>query len=352
MSASDVSIRRADPEADRDRVLAVLSRNLPDAGSAARYAWLYLSNPSGRSRVWLAENARTGEPVGTSAGHPKRVRVEGRIETALNLGDFAIDRAYRALGPALKLLRATLQPVEDGEFAFSYEHPSEGMLAVYRRMGGRDSGRSERWVRPLRATPTLRRWWGDGAAVRLLGLAGDAALQGRDALDRRRRGVEVELLSGGCGPEFDRLDEALAGDAPVRLVRSSEHLRWRYLRSTIARHEILCARTGGELVGYLVFRPAPGDVLSVADLVTVRDPEVGAALVGELAALGRARGACALWVTVLAGSPAAQVFPELGFRLRDAGPGMVIYGPRAAAEAMDRLRDPTRWWTLEGDQDV
>ena len=352
MSVTEIRIRRADPEADRDRVLAVLSRNLPAAASAARYAWLYLANPAGRSCVWLMEEARTGEPVGTSAGHPKRVRVHGRIETALNLGDFAIDRAYRALGPALKLLRATLQPVEDGEFAFSYEHPSDAMLAVYRRMGGREVGRTERWVRPLEATSTLVRRWGDGVSVRLLGIAGDAALRARDALGRRRHAAQIGLHAGECGPEFDRLDEALAGDTAVRLVRSSEHLAWRYLRSEIARHQILCARAGGELRGYLVFRHEPDGVLSVVDLVSGPDPGLTAALIAELVFHGRALGSRAVWATVLAGSPAARVFPGLDFRRRDCGPGMVIHGPSAAAEALETLRNPTRWWTLEGDQDV
>jgi len=144
MSAREVRIRKADLEVDRDRILAVLARNLPLAASVDRYNWLYLANPCGRSSVWLAEDAKTGEAVGTSAGHPKRVRVNGKVETALNLSDFAFDKAYRSLGPALKLLRATLEPMQKGEFAFSYDHPSDAMLAIYTRMGGQDVSKRER----------------------------------------------------------------------------------------------------------------------------------------------------------------------------------------------------------------
>lgn len=352
MGAGEVRIRRADPIADRDRILAVLARNLPAAASVERHDWLYLSNPCGPSLVWLAEDAATGKPVGTSAGHPKRVRVQGRTLLALNLGDFAIDRAYRTLGPALKLLRATLLATQQGEFAFSYEHPNDAMLAIYTRVGGHVLGPCERWVRLLRATPSLERRWGKRLGIRLLGRAGDALLRARDALSRNRHEVHVTLLEDECGRDFDRLDDAVAGDGLVRLVRSSEQLRWRYLLNTTARHEILCARRGGRLVGYLVFRPEGGEALVVVDLVTLDDASVKAALLDALISIGRSRGKSALWASVLAKSPSARVLASLGFHRRESSPGMVVYGPRLAPEVIETLQDPTRWWTLEGDQDV
>lgn len=352
MSVGEIRVRGADPEADRDRILAVLGRNLPPAAVRDRYEWLYLDNPCGRASVWLAEDMKTGEAVGTSAGHPKRVWVNGALERSLNLSDFAIDRAYRSLGPALALLRATLAPMGRGDFAFSYDHPSEAMLALYRYMGGQAISRSQRWVYPLRVTPFLQRWWGDAWKARLLGGAADAALQAWDALRPKRRGVKVELLSGDVGAPFDRLDEELAGDAKVRLARSASYLSWRYLKSAPHKHEILCARRGERLAGYLVFRPAAADAIAVIDLVAPRAPEVRAALMGALVKLGRARGKSALWANVLTGSPAARVFPALGFRPRESGAGVVIYSPKVAKETSDTLQNPTHWWTLEGDQDV
>ena len=119
MSNSAVRIREADPATNRERILALLARNLPEASSPQRHDWLYLSNPWGTARVWLAEDVATGEAVGTSAGQPRRMRLEGETVLALCLSDFAIDAAYRSLGPALKLLQATLEPVRKGEYAFS-----------------------------------------------------------------------------------------------------------------------------------------------------------------------------------------------------------------------------------------
>ena len=131
MKHQKLTIRECDPATERSRILAVLERNLPRASGSLRFDWLYLSNPAGNALVWLAEN-EDGEAVGTSAGHPRRLRVGGQVVTVLNLSDFAIDAYYRSLGPALQLLRATLAPMDEGRYAFSSDHPSEAMLAVRR----------------------------------------------------------------------------------------------------------------------------------------------------------------------------------------------------------------------------
>jgi hypothetical protein len=350
--SGEVRIQQADPERDRDRILEVLARNLPPAAAADRHEWLYLRNPCGRSPVWLALDATTGEPVGTSAGHIKRVRVAGRTELALNLSDFAIDRGYRSLGPALALLRATLEPMRQGVFAFSYDHPTDAMLAIYQRIGGRSVSSNQRWVRLLRATPLVRRRFGDGVGSRLAGRAGDLALHMRDMLRRPDRRISVELLQGQPGREFDRLDEELAGDAPVRLARSSAYLSWRYLQSTPARHEILCARADGRLAGYLVFRAEGDESLEIVDLMTMPAMSVPLALIDAIVRVGRARGAAALWATALANSGTARLLPALGFVRRESCNGAVIYGPKAAPETVAALADPNNWWTLRGDEDV
>ena len=347
-----MQIREADPERDRDRVLAVLSRSLPAAAAADRYAWLYLSNPHGRARVWLAEDAETGEPVGTSAGHPKRVWTDGAAVDVLDLSDFAFDRAYRTLGPALKLLRATLEPMDRGDFAFSYDHvANRAMFAIYQRMGGRDVSARRRWVRLLKVSPQLERRVGSGFGSRLLGRAGDLVLRARDAIGARRGEVTVEPLAGDCGPEFDRLDADLTRASRLRVVRSAAHVRWRYLRNVTARHEILCARRGGVLVGWLAMRPRDPGVLAIVDVVAT-DPAAPGALLDAAAAAGHRRGASVLSATVLRDSPVEALFRAARFIAREEAPGVVVYAPRAAPALAAALQDPRQWWMLEGDEDV
>jgi hypothetical protein len=119
-----------------------------------------------------------------------------------------------------------------------------------------------------------------------------------------------------------------------------------------APHEILCARDHGSLLGYLVFRPREGGVMALVDLLTLGDPRVASALVRTLFATARARGASAVWATVMRNSPIEAVLGRTGFLPRGEDPGVVVYAPHATAERRTLLGDPQHWWMLSGDQDV
>jgi hypothetical protein len=347
-ASESLVVRPADPRTEADRILPVLARNLTEAGAAARYAWLYLENPHGPARVWVAETRR-GEVVGTSAGHPKRAWIDGHLHDVLDLSDFSFDAGHRSAGPALQLLRATLAGITPGAFTLSYDHPSPAMLALYRRLGGRDVSARRRWVRLLEVSGALGRRL--GPAGRLLGLPCDLALRTRDAIFARR-GSAVSLLRGACGEEFDRLDEQLRAHTRFRVQRSSALLRWRFQANPIAGHEILCAREGGALCGYLVFRPCPGRSLALVDLLTVDDPTWAGPLLDALVALGHARWRTAVFATVLRGSPVERLLARHRFVAREENAGLVITAPAVSGELAAALQVPDHWWMLEGDEDV
>ncbi|MGH8068323.1 MAG: GNAT family N-acetyltransferase [Candidatus Entotheonellia bacterium] len=344
-------IREADPIADRERIRSVLARNLPSAAPADRYEWLYLSNPCGRSLVWLAEEVDTGKPVGTSAAHRRRVRVNGRVVTALILGDSAIDPAYRFLGPALQLHRATLAPVNEGRYAFSCDHPGPTMLAVYRRLGYAELGKMQRWVRLLQAIPVLKRRYGDRIGTKILGAMSDFAIRIKDTAARLPRGLSVTFHQGQYGAEFDALAERLAGLRPIMGVRSANYLSWRYGRNPIWRHDTLCAWRGEQLVGYLIVRTVEPETLSVVELLAVDDPEVWTGLAVELVALARSRGAVALTAEVLRGCVAATMFRKMGFLLREDGIGPVVYAQQGS-ELAQVIYSIDNWWMVGGDRDA
>ena len=349
MGRAEIQVRTADPATDQPRILSVLQRNLQAAIDADRYRWLYLDNPHGVARVWLAEDAATGEVIGTSAGHPKRASIDGTLVDTLDLSDFAIDKAYRSLGPALKLLRATLEPIRNGTFAFSYDHPSPAMFAIYQRMGGRDVSSRRRWVRLLKVSPKLGARYGKLAGA--VGIAGDLGLRVRDTL-RVRSATGVELFTGSCGDEFDALDRELRERTRCRVQRSAELLRWRFQRNPTSRHEILCIRQRGGLAGYLVFRNSPAGVLAIVDLL-VRDVEAHAApLLTALAAMGTSEGARRYGRRSCATRPSIVPLPRHEFVDRGGHAGVVVYGPTMSETAQSALQDPAHWWMLEGDEDV
>ena len=87
-----------------------IAASLPRHGGQAHWDWLYVHNPDGPARAWLAEDDG-GEAVGVAAAFPRRVWIEGREHTCWNLGDFAIRPDHRSLGPAVRLQRAAVAAV-------------------------------------------------------------------------------------------------------------------------------------------------------------------------------------------------------------------------------------------------
>ncbi len=349
MASTSLRIRRADLRADEGAIRALLARNLPAAASERRYAWLYLGNPEGPALVWIAEDAASGEPVGTSAAHAREVRVDGRPFRALNLSDFAVDAAHRSLGPALQLLRATLEPVRAGEFAFSYDLPSRSMAAIYKRLGGLDLGPMVRLALPLAAAPVIRRRLGEGIAARLLGAVGDLALGARDLFRTAPRGVDVGECEGEWGSELDRLDAALALSCRVRAARGSRQLRWRFGPGAAGSPVLLLARRAGEPVGFAIARELEPGVHSIADFGAL-DATVGRALVHGLVARARAADAVALSAQTLRASPVTALLVEAGLTPRGEGPGPVVVAHASAPTPI--LAAGANWCILDGDGDV
>jgi GNAT superfamily N-acetyltransferase len=345
---AEVTIRQVDPAAERERILAVLAASLPAAAMRDRFDWLYLANPAGPALVWLAEHDNVA--VGTSAAHRRRMRVDGATVPALTLGDFAIDASHRSLGPALRLLRATLAPIHAGDFAVSYDFSNASMHAVYRRMQVHSLGHSERWMLPVSITHLLREKLGHRPLAAVVGGVGDVLWQGRRALQGRADGVQVERLQGDCGAEFDALDVRLARPSGVAGVRDGAYLTWRYRRNPVWRHELLCARRAGELTGYAVLRPTAPNVVALLDLCA-EDEAVARALLSSASDWARKTDAAALHVEVLAEGPAAHLVQALGFVRREAQPGPLVCRPPDAPRAAT-LDAAASWWLLGGDRDV
>lgn len=346
---SEIGVRQVDPAAARERILGVLASSLPAAAGRERFDWRYLCNPDGPALVWLAEG-ESGEVLATSAAYPRRMRVGGDVVRALNLGDFAVDRSHRTLGPALRLLRATLAPVHDGTYAFSYDFSNAPMHAVYRRMQVNSLGHIERWVQPVSMTRLVREKLGDRALAAVVGGVADVVVRARRSLRGRARGVSVDLLAAECGVEFDALDARLARGRAVAGVRDAAYLNWRYLHHPIWRHQIICARTAGRLVGYAVVRCPTPHTAQLVDL-QAEDTRAARALLARTEQWSAAHGAAALHVEVLAEGPAARVIKTLGFIRRESQAGPLVCAA-VGSPCAPILDAAANWWLMGGDRDV
>src|SRR5215470_7904588 len=127
-----MEIRAADLEKDRTALIQVLREHLTAGSNDRRFDWLYLRNPDGEARAWIAEDR--GDVVGAAAVFPRRVYYEGRVQLGSVLGDFCLAPRLRVMGPAIQLFRACLKAIQPAWVAVAFDFPSASLNAVYGRL--------------------------------------------------------------------------------------------------------------------------------------------------------------------------------------------------------------------------
>lgn len=339
-------IRTADPQADRVLLTDLLAQNLtPDAGGP-RFEWLYLANPHGKARAWVATESATGRGIGAAAAFPRRMLVQGSIREGYVLGDFCIDQQHRSLGLAIQLQRACLEQVATTSQHIAYDFPSDRMMAIYRRMQISPAGQIVRWAKPLRANRQLANILKYPALAGAMAVPLNALLKWRDSASFSNSKWTVTEQQGSCNEEFTQLAHSIGTRYGSCVERSAEYLNWRYLRHPLVRHQILTARQGAELRGYVVFSHT-GEDAKIVDLFGFSDTAMWAALVARVVRVARDRGVATLSFAALSVSPWSGLLKTWGFHPREAAP-VVVYGPGLAAAAGENTAN---LFLMDGDRE-
>jgi hypothetical protein len=338
-------IRTADPVSDRALLIDLLSRNLsPDAGGR-RFEWLYLENPHGPARAWVATEEGTGRGLGAAAAFPRRLLVRESVRLGYILGDFCIDQQHRSLGLALQLQRACLDQIGSSPLPLAYDFPSERMMAIYRRMQVPPAGQMVRWAKPLRANRKIGNLVRSPALAGLLAAPCNELLKWMDFASFRKTAWAIEYHEGICQDEFTHLAHSVGSRYGSCVERSAGYLNWRYLQHPLVRHEILSARDDRQLRGYVVFSHT-GEDAKIVDLFGFSDTRMWTALVARVVALLRDRGVVTLSIPALASSPWTGLLKGWGFHPREVTP-IVVYGPGEMASDEDR----SSWFLMDGDRE-
>ncbi|HEY2547620.1 MAG TPA: hypothetical protein VGI46_16230 [Candidatus Acidoferrum sp.] len=340
-------IRIADLKADRSLLTDLLTENLsPDAGGR-RFDWLYLENPHGPARAWVVTEEGTGRGLGAAAAFPKIFFVDNCLCSGFVLGDFCIDQRYRSLGLALRLQRASLEQLNSSPGPLAYDFPSDHMMAIYRRMQIPVAGEIVRWAKPLRTNRKI------GTRIKSSMLAGFLAaplnqlLAWKDSASFGNAAWNIENHKGTCGEEFTELARTIGSFYGSCVERSAQHLNWRYLEHPLLRHELLTARSGEQLRGYVVFTQYQQDA-RIVDLFGFSDTSMWTALVGRVVSLLRDRGLNTLSFPALAANPWTGLLPRWGFRPREAS-ALVVYNPRTGTQV--ELNSKDTWFLMDGDRE-
>jgi hypothetical protein len=337
-----IVIEPADLRSDRVQLVALLSSVLNPSADDKRFDWLYLQNPDGPAHVWLAYENLTRKLLGASAIFPRRMKARGQEATGCVFGDFCVSQNYRTLGPALLLQRASIKGMNEAGFAYAYDLPSTSMLGVYKRLNITPNASLVRMAKPLRANRKVSEKVKSPAVARAASAAANTLLAARDLLRRTKSSATIAVHKGRFGTEFTALADRASTAGSVHVHRSAKYLNWRFVDHPHSRFEVLTARKGKDLKGYIIFQADGGDG-RIVDLFADDPAEIRRGLVAGAVEILRARGCEIVSLPISAAHPWRKELNALGFRPREAQPVVTMQSPAAAGKSP--------WLFLEGDRE-
>ena len=343
-----IVIRKANLRSDKGLIIDTLPRFLTPLSDAPRFNWLYKNNPHGEAHAWVAYRVDDETVIGMSAAFPRQIYVDGNEEVSWVLGDFCIDGAYRSLGPALMLQRASLAEADLAGVAFCYDFPSSSMMAVYKRLQIAPFAQMIRLAKPLRVDRKMKELIKDQTIRHLLSTGGNFLLRRGERKYTRERGLQVSLCKGDCGAEFSELAKSIGGRYGICIQRSAEYLNWRYVNSPLYQYELFTVRRDGALLGYAVFLQDGEDAMLV-DVFGIEEEYVPSALVAHGVAQMAARGVQTVSAGLVEAHPWRALLERQGFKVREVSP-FIVYSP-SGSESRTSLMKERKWLVMQGDRD-
>jgi hypothetical protein len=343
------SVVRADPDADRDRIVGLWARHLDRLGCPDRhYAWAYRDNPFAAGRNWLLVSHPDGRAVGVVGVIPRRMKVGSTTVLAARVAGFGIDPEHRCLGPALKLQRAVLAELGDPGPRFTYTAAPPHVVGVFRRLGYREVGEFARYTSVLDAEPYVRRIVGSERAARALAKVVNAGMR---AVRRETRARAVVRPVARFDERFDDLWRRAKPGYGITSERSSRFLAWRFgPGSPKAYATVALASTAQDrILGYAVYYMA-GTWAYIVDLFAENRDRAMRDLLAGLMRWLRDQGAAAATIEFPGADWLAATLRRFGFHKRPGGlAATLLVSPLSNESSNSSLGNARDWYFLGAD---
>jgi hypothetical protein len=343
------SVSAIDPQFLGEEILALWSRNLPQA-TFERFSWLY--GRTAASQAWVLHDQHH-EPIGSAGLMPRQMSLCGQQSSCGGAIDLNVDRAHRTVGPALALQRTLVEDAARLLIPLIYALPSPNAVPVMRRLGYVAIGEMRRWAKPLRTERKLRKM----LKTRLLSAPASFIADRWLALTSSERGFALPEgwtfeQSAGFNSGFDELWNRSRGLFAVLGERSSAYLNWRYrdYPDCVPRPYALRDERG-RLRGYAVINLNEG-LANVSDLWFEDDRSLPL-VIGSLLQTGREQEWATVSFPVLAGRRVTDVLTQFGLTPRDDVRHVFAWLSRTFDAAARRaIVDGSNWYLTKADSDT
>jgi predicted N-acetyltransferase YhbS len=262
----------------RDTLLALWTENMSDPQVASvapeRLRWYYEENPAGAPATNLIADDPSRDIIGCGSFFPRLFVIDGKPYRAGILSDFAVKAAHRSAGPAVTLQRALVERSRSEGMDFLITYPNRAAEPIFKRVGYKEIGGTQTWVKPLRTAGDLVKRLKFSLAATIAGIFADRALAVFDFFRSVR--IARTLTDGGrlttldtasADSRFDDLWKRAAHQFRLTGERTSSYLNWRYTRFRSLQYRFFCLidRPGDRISAYLVYT-VKDNVVIIADL--------------------------------------------------------------------------------------
>lgn len=321
---------------------------MSNADPSAKLRLGYLENPAGAG---IGLGLRDGDAealAGVICLHPRTIyRGTTRLRAA-NMADFAVDSAFRTLGPALMLMREAVA-LAAGRDLLLYGLPNRTSAAVCRRAGLNIMADSQRrYARVLTGAHPVTQGWSPLLRLWLRPLL-SLVLQ---AAEVWRALTLAPRLSCTAASFDDPAIDALWAQRPAHLLlgeRSAALLHWRYGRAGRGNWSVCLARTPDrQVAGLLVWR-LNGGMAEVGDFYCTDPAHQTASMLNAFCQFARRQGAHSVSLEFFGARAVVNQIARAGLRSRDEASIVVV--DVVAADAPE-LADSERWYLTAFDNDA
>ena len=313
--------------ADRPEIEALIAEMIPGCNVAARWRWLYATNPGGPAVTWLAV-APTGEVAGCTSYFPFRLWLDGDEVRAALGGDGYVRPAFRRRGLGGLLHDASRRAMPAHRIGCMYGSPGAMNLTPLKHGGSRELGLVARYVRPLRVGPSFV-----GSLVA--------------RVTRPRNTGTLEPMTER-DPRVDAVWTEAKRDLRLAAIRDAAFYQWRFRDAPAQREPAYVIVVDHQPIGACALESLRGgDELHIVDVVATPG-KWHACLDAIVRHAGDRTRSRSVSIKLFANDARRRRMWQTGFLERDAKPFLCMIHK----DGDRRFLDPQRWFYTGADSDL
>lgn len=248
-------IHKADLITHKSSLLELWRRNYGHVVEG-RYEWMYERNPAGNPIVFLLYHEQSETYVGSISMFPRALYVGQKITKAYICGDMVVDTQHRSLGPAIKLLKATITQCQQENPCVLISVPNDKSEPVTLRVGFKKLDDFVEMTYVLRTKKYLMRHIKSQFLAGVMAFPLDWLICLRyeifTTLHAKNYHYELVETFDHC---IDQTFDAGLDQYSFIGVRDSKFLNWRVSSSPYNKHGIFLLKTknNNQACGYIAF---------------------------------------------------------------------------------------------------